>query len=133
MGRLSGPSLSPPHPLFICSPLGVIPKKEPGSFQVINDLSYSKGHSVNDLIPPDITSVSYKDFHHVASLVYSAGKGALLAKADIEVAFRILPKHPADQHLFGFFCKGCFYYDNCLLMGCPLSCALFEIFAPPVS
>jgi len=31
--------------------------------------------------------------------VIKLGKGALLAKVDIKIAFRLLPVHPADRHL----------------------------------
>lgn len=107
-------------------------KKEPGSFWVIHDLSYPKGQSVNDLIPQDITSVSHEDFDHVTSLVHGAGQGALIAKADIQATFRILPTHPEARHFFGFSWRGRFYQDNCLPMGCSLSCALFESFSSSI-
>ena len=38
---------------------------------------------------------------HLSSLVQSAGKGALLIKADIKEAYRVLPIHPDDQALLG--------------------------------
>lgn len=115
---------------FVSSPLGVVPKKDPGSFRIIHDLSFPTGQSVNDLIPQDLTSVVYEDFDHVASLVVAAGKGALIAKVDIQSAFRILPIHSDDRHLFGFKWRGAFYFDNCLPLGCSLSCALIESFLP---
>lgn len=52
-----------------------------------------------------------------------------MAKVDIQNAFRILPIHPSDIHLFGFGWKGQFYLDKCLPMGCSLSCSLFELFS----
>lgn len=128
-GRIIGPFNSPPHDLFISSPLGVIPKKEPGSFRIIHDLSYPKGCAVNDLIPNHLTSVSYEDFDHVADLINRAGKAALVAKVDIQSAFRILPIHPSCIHLFGFRFQDAFYVDKCLPMGCSYSCALFEQFS----
>lgn len=124
-----GPFLSPPHPLFIASPLGVIPKKEPGSFRVIQDLSFPKGCAINDLIPNHLTGVSYEDFEHVLRLISQAGEAALVAKVDTQSAFRILPMHPSCVHLFGFVFRGEFYVDKCLPMGCSYSCALFEQFS----
>lgn len=47
---ISGSFTSPPHPAFLVSPLGFIPKKEPEAFQVIHDLLFPEGRSVNDLI-----------------------------------------------------------------------------------
>ena len=37
----------------------------------------------------------------VVQRVLSLGKGALLAKIDIESAFRNIPVHPDDRHLLG--------------------------------
>lgn len=118
VGRIVGTFQSPPHPYFVSSPLGIIPIKEPGSFRVIHNLSFPEGQSVNDLIPQHMTSVSYKDFDHVVHLINTAGDAALLAKTDIQSAFRILPIHPSCIHLFGFSFQGSFYVDKCLPMGC---------------
>ena len=43
LGRIKGHFLNPPFKNFVCSPLGLVPKKEPNSFRVIHDLSYPKG------------------------------------------------------------------------------------------
>lgn len=127
-GRIVGPfSELPSH--CIVSPLGLVPKQEPGSFRVIHDLSFPKGKGVNDLIPNNLTSVSYEDFDHVVGLIRRAGQGALISKVDIQNAFRIMPIHPSDVHLVGFAWRGLFYLDKCLPMGCSISCALFERFS----
>lgn len=127
-GRIVGPfDVLPEH--CIISPLGLVPKQEPGSFRVIHDLSYPKGRGVNDLIPNHLTSVTYEDFDHVVGLIRQAGRGALIAKVDIQNAFRIMPIHCEDIHLFGFSWREKFYLDKCLPMGCSISCALFEQFS----
>lgn len=127
-GRILGPFVSlPPH--CIISPLGLVPKKEAGSFRVIHDLSFPKGQGVNDLIPNHLTSVSYEDFDHVAHLIRQSGVGALISKVDIQNAFRIMPIHSSCVHLFGFFWRDKYYLDKCLPMGCSISCALFEQFS----
>lgn len=117
-GRLLGPFAEPPHPHFVCSPLGVVLKKEPGSFRVIHDLSFPKGQSVNDMIPNHLTSVSYEDFDHMVSLIVQQGLGAPIAKVDIKSDFHILPIHPDSVHLFGSTFDNQFYMDKCLPMGC---------------
>lgn len=89
-----------------------LPKKEPGAFRVIHDLSYPKGRSVNDLIPGSLTTVQYEDFDHVSHLIFSAGRCAFISKVDIQNAFRIIPIHPEDRHLFGFSWRNSFYVDN---------------------
>lgn len=47
-GRVAGPFSSPPCASLVCSPLGLVPKKEPGKFCLIHNLSYPTGSSVND-------------------------------------------------------------------------------------
>lgn len=58
-GRRAGPFKTRPFHPFCISPLGVVPKKTPGEFRLIHHLSYPRGSSLNDGIPPDHTSVSY--------------------------------------------------------------------------
>lgn len=131
-GRLLGPFNELPHPSFILSPLGVVPKKEHGSFRVIGDFSYPKGCSENDLIPNDLTAISYEDFDHVASQIVTQGVGALISKVDIKSAFCILPIHPSYIYLFGFTFKDSYFMDKCLPLGCSLSCVLFETFSTDI-
>ncbi|CAG2213337.1 unnamed protein product [Mytilus edulis] len=128
-GRYRGPFNSPPLPNFICSPLGLVPKKEEGQYRVIHDLSFPKGNSVNSSIPAEYTSVSYENIENVIHLVQSQGHKALMARADVENAFRLLPINPEDYHFLGFTWNGKFYYDTCLPMGLSSSCQLFEKFS----
>ena len=129
LGRVAGPFSAPPFHNLVVSPLGLIPKKEPGQFRVIHDLSFPKGNSVNFGIPKEFCSVSYEDYDYLMSLVTSVGQGCFIAKADIESAFRIIPVHPDDYHLLGFKFGGQYYYDKCLPMGCSISCKIFEQFS----
>ncbi|XP_062585901.1 uncharacterized protein LOC134247580 [Saccostrea cucullata] len=62
-------------------------------------------------------------------MVGSLGKGAYLGEMDVKLAFRLLPVHPSDHQLLGFKFNDQYYYDMCLPMGCPISCALWEKFA----
>lgn len=129
LGRIAGPFPAPPFENLRVSPLGVVPKKEIGKFRLIHHLSYPKGESVNDGIPRDEASVSYVSFDRAVILVRNAGSGALLAKSDIESAFRLLPVHPDCFHLLGCVLDGLYYYDMCLPMGCSISCRYFELFS----
>ena len=52
LGTYKGPFRTPPLNYFVTSPLGMIPKKEIGTFRVIHDLSFTKTDSVNFHIPP---------------------------------------------------------------------------------
>ena len=49
--------------------------------------------------------------------VLSLGKGSLLAKIDIESAFRNIPVHPHDRHLLGMQWNGHLYVDTVLPFG----------------
>ena len=124
--RIAGPYPTPPLDNFIVSPLGCIPKKESGKFRIIHDLSSPRGNSINDFISEEDASVQYETFDTLVSLVQHYGKGCLMAKTDIEEAFRIIPIHPSDRHLLGFSFENEFFYDKCLPMGCRSSCAIFE-------
>lgn len=129
LGRIAGPYASPPFSNLRVSPLGVVPKKELGKYRLIHHLSYPKGESVNDGISKEEASVSYVSFDRAVCLVRRAGRGALLAKSDIESAFRLLPVHPDCFHLLGCCLDGHYYYDMCLPMGCSISCHYFELFS----
>lgn len=52
-----------------------------------------------------------------------------MAKADVESAFRLLPVHQDSFRLLGCHWNNEFYVDNCLPMGCSISCAIFEHFS----
>ncbi|KAJ1206227.1 hypothetical protein NDU88_001636 [Pleurodeles waltl] len=129
LGRVAGPFAQPPLPNFIVSPLGIVPKKEHGKYRMIHHFSYPKGSSVNDYLEEGTCSVCYASFDEAIDLVRTAGKGALMAKADIESAFRLLPVHLSSFHLLGMQWAGQYFYDKCMPMGCALSCSLFETFA----
>ncbi|KAJ1214052.1 hypothetical protein NDU88_001680 [Pleurodeles waltl] len=129
LGKVAGPFSQPPLPNFIVSPLGIVPKKEQGKYRMIYHLSYPKGSSVNDYLEAGTCSLGYASFDEAINLVRAAGKGALMAKADIESAFRLLPVDPSSFHLLGMQWAGQYFYDKCMPMGCAVSCSLFETIA----
>ena len=59
-------------------------------------------------------------------MVQKLGKGALLAKADIQSAFRLLRIWPGDIDQLGFSFSVNFYFDKCLPMRAAVNCLLFE-------
>ena len=129
LGRIAGPFQTPPFSNFIISPLGLVPKKEPGAFRLIHDLSYPRGNAVNDFILPENSSVQYENLDQVIHLVKLCGRESLIAKCDIEEAFRQIPIHPSDYSLLGFVWDEKFYYDKFLPMGCSSSCQICERFS----
>ena len=67
---------------------------------MIVDLSYPKHHSGNDGIPKHLCSLTYVTVDDAIAKILESGPNTLLANFDIKHAFRLLPIHPADRHLF---------------------------------
>lgn len=128
LGCMGGPFPSAPFADLVVSPLGIVPKKEHNKFRLIHHLFFPKGGSVNDSIDPEACLVSYTSFDAAVGWVHHYGKGALMAKADVESAFRLLPVHPDSFRFLGCHWNE-FHVDQCLPMGCSISCALFEQFS----
>ena len=128
-GRIAGPFNKPPFQTFQLNPIGIVPKKSPGSFRMITNLSSPSGTSINDCINDVFSNVSYVSFDEAIKVIISAGPQAFLAKSDIQSAFRLIPITPSQYHLLCFSWRNAFYYDRCLPMGARSSCQLFELFA----
>ena len=119
LGRMLGPfpETSQLPPLHI-SRFGVIPKgHNTGRFRLITDLSFPPGSSVNDGIDHDFCSLAYTTVDTVAAQAASLGWGALLAKVDIEAAYRLIPVHPQDRVLQGIQWNSMTYIDPMLPFG----------------
>ena len=108
-GRIAGPFTARPLDNLQCSPIGLVPKKEPGSFRLIHHLSFPHGISINDFIDGEQCRVQYASFDVAVELVVQSGRGAYMAKSDIKSAFRLLPVSPRDYELLGFKCENRFY------------------------
>ena len=127
-GRISGPFTYPPFKNFHASPLFTVPKSDGGQ-RFIHNLSKPTGQSVNDFIPDHLSSVTYKTLDDAFKIIRKIGHGALMARTDIQNAFRLLPVHPEDYNLLGFEWQGLSYYDKSLPMGARCSCQLFKSFS----
>ena len=125
LGRVVGP-LEPDVRIHV-SQFGVIPKShQPGKWRLIVDLSAPKGFSVNDGIPSELCSLSYASVDDAVQRIMSYTRGALLAKLDIESAYRIIPVHPDDRPLLGLMWKGRLYVDTSLPFGLRSAPKLFN-------
>ena len=92
---------------------GVIPKPhQPGKWRLILDLSYPQGASVNDGIEKELCSLKYSSVEMAVRRIIQLGPGALMAKLDIESAYRIVSVHPDDRHLSGMRWRGKTYVDR---------------------
>ena len=96
---------------------GVIPKGNTGKWRLITDLSFPHGNSVNDGIDPEFCSLHYTTVDEIAEIITKVGPGALLAKFDIESAYRLVPVHPQDRPLQAMRWDGKTYIDPMLPFG----------------
>ena len=90
LGRVAGPFLQPPFHSLHVSRFGTILKRnQPGKWRLILDLSSPVGHSVNMKVDGIIAGIM------------QLGRGTLMAKFDVQNAYRIVPVHPEDCLLLG--------------------------------
>ena len=116
LGRIIGPLQ--PSSVWHINRVGVIPKGHtPGKWRVITDLSHPPRASVNDGIARELCTLSYITVEQVAATLSTLGKGALLAKVDIESAYRHVPIHPDDRPLLAVHWKNGIYADAMLPFG----------------
>lgn len=137
-GRKIGPFLHPPTSTWVGSPLGAFEKKSsPGKFRVISDMSWPPGRSVNEFITEDC-SLSYISVDTAVAYIKKLGKNCLLAKLDIQDAFKHISVSPSDIELQGstWFRKLSngtyrkeFYMDRVLVFGCRSSPKIFNEYA----
>ena len=67
---------------------GIIPKPhQPEKWMLIVDLSHPPGTSVNEGIQPELCSLSYASVDDAVAIITHLGKGAKLAKLDLESAY----------------------------------------------
>jgi hypothetical protein len=102
--RVAGPYPNPPLPSLQTSPFGVIPKRhQPGKWRLFLDLSSPQGASVNDGIPKDPFSMRYISVDDAIKSLVDIGPGALMAKFDVQAAYRNIPINVSDRHLLGIY------------------------------
>ena len=110
--------------------VGAVPKGHiPGKWRIITDLSFPAQGSVNDGIDPALCSLSYVSVDQVAATAAKLGRGAILAKVDIESAYRLVPIDPRDRPLMGIRWKGKIYCDCMLPFGLRSAPKLFTAVA----
>ena len=100
---------------------------------MIMHLSAPRGTSVNDFIPKEQFSLRYTTIDDAVALVQQAGRGALMAKVDLQSAFRMVPVRKEDWELLGMQWDDHFYFDKCLPFGLRSSPYLFNQFAQALS
>ena len=85
------------------SPIGIVPKTQPGKWRLIVDLSHPQGGSINDGIDPSVCSLKYASVDEAVEVIRRWGPGTLLAKLDLKAAYCMVPVHhrssPLRYHL----------------------------------
>ncbi len=128
--RMIGPFLGPVFRSYVFSPLGLWKKKVPSKFRIIHDLSAPfEGISVNSCIPTKDRTVMYDTVDIAIQLIQRAGQGAILAKTDIEHAYKLIPVHPDDVSALGIRWFQHWLWDATLPMGSRSGCAIFGTFS----
>lgn len=118
LGRVLGPLDPQSDQRLHVSRFGVIPKNhQPGKWRLILDLSFPPGSSVNDGIERELCSLKYTSVDEAVQIINKLGRGSLLAKIDVESAYRLIPVHPEDRLLLGMSWKGALYADASLPFG----------------
>ena len=132
-GRMVGPLCLAPHRSIHCSPIGLVPKgRGSGQWRMIVDLSYPEGHSVNDGILPSLCTVDYSSVDRALQFITRLGRDTLLLKIDLKSAYRIVPLHPQDQHLFGVTWDNWVYVDQALPFGLRSAPVIFTAVADAI-
>ena len=132
-GRMAGPFTEPPFDPFHISPIGLRPKKLPGQFRLIHDLSFPYNESsINSNIPKECKQVKYCCVLDAIKDIQECPPGAHAAKTDIENAFKLIPIKPELYPKLGIKFNNLFYYDKTLPQGCASSCQIFEKFSTAI-
>eukprot|EP00731_Ephydatia_muelleri_P013916 Em0007g1226a len=116
-GRIVGPLPLPGSKEIHVSRFGVTPKGSSGKWRLIFDLSSPEGASVNDGIDSNLCSLKYATIDQAAELMLRLGRGALMAKVDIDQAYHRISVHPDDRWLLGMCFEGVTYMDTVLPFG----------------
>ena len=116
-GHTAGPFMHPPFPNFIVNPLGAVPKKRTGKWRLIMHLSFPPGASINDGIDIANFPLRYSTVADAMDSCMRLGRGALMAKLDVQSAFRLCPVQPDEHHLLGMCWQGRYFFDRVLPFG----------------
>ena len=74
----------------------------------------SWGPSINDELEPELCSIRYTSVDVAVGSVLTLGQGSLLAKFDVEGAYKTVPIHLEDRWLLGMKWRDGLYVDKVL-------------------
>lgn len=135
-GFLCGPYNQVPFSHYRVSPIGVVVGKYSGKARLIVDLSSphedNENPSINDLIDKEHCSLSYVKIDDAVAIIQKLGKNTTMCKTDISDAFKLMPIHPSQWHLYCIQWKNCYYFYNKLAFGCRSSPKIFDTLSEAV-
>ena len=84
-GQLVGP-LPPQLAQFVhCNPMGLVSKAyQIYKWRLIVDLNFPRGHSVNDRVDPDLSTIRYSSINDMVRLIQQMGQGSHHVKVDLK-------------------------------------------------
>ena len=129
-GAIMGPFKTPPIPLHI-SPFMTRPKSDSNTRRTIIDLSWPKGHSVNDgvgkqsYLGTDFL-LKYPSVDSIIRTLNKLGPACSIFKIDISCAFRHIRIDPGDLDLLGLQHLDQYYLDLSLPFGYRLGSIFFQ-------
>ena len=80
-------------------------------------LSFPPGASINDGIDIANFPLRYSTVADAMDSCMRLGRGALMAKLDVQSAFRLCPVRPDEHHLLGMCWQGRYFFDRVLPFG----------------
>lgn len=102
-GYMLGPFENLGFDKYVINPIGIAEGRYSRKKRLIVDLSSphsGPNPSINDLIDKEQCSLSYVRIDDAIKAIQQYGQGAILCKFDIKDAFKLLPIHPSQWHLF---------------------------------
>ena len=136
LGAILGPIQDIDHDQFHCSPLLTHPK-DADKRQVILNLSYPSGHSVNDHVNKNEFDQSpfvlrFPSIDSIVREIRDTEGDMVLFKVDVACAFRNLTVDPADALKLGIKWKNAFYMDIAIAFSLMHGSGAFQILSDAI-
>ncbi len=124
-GFVAGPFDSPPTENFRANPLMAVVQRT--KVRPILNLSSPTGRSFNDaVVTTRVDKLKMSSAKKISEMLLTAGKGALMAKPDIQDAYKLIPNPKEQWNLYGFSWLGKFFYDTTTVFGSAAAPASFD-------
>ena len=134
-GYMLGPFPELPFQNYRVNPIGIVEGKYSFKKRLIVDLSSPHSGSqpsVNDLMDKEQCSLTYVKIDDAIRAIQKSGPFAILCKFDIKDAFKLLPIHPSQWHLFCLRWNKQYYVPVRLQFGGRSSPVLFDKLAQAI-